>query len=66
MVTFPFDVLLVAGVYTLMGLIWAGIIVAIVVPIVLILRLFQRLGDHSVKMGPETRVLVRAHKPHHI
>lgn len=64
--TFPFDVLLVAGVYTLMGLIWAGIIVAIVVPIVLILRLFQRLGDHSVKMGPETRVLVRAHKPHHI
>ena len=62
--TFPFDVLLVAGVYTLMGLIWAGIIVAIVVPIVLIIRLFQRLADRPVKTGPGTRVLVRAHKPH--
>jgi hypothetical protein len=61
---FPFGVLLVAGVYTLMGLIWSGIIVAIVVPIVLIIRLFQRLGDRSVKMGHETRVLVHAHKPH--
>jgi hypothetical protein len=66
MVTFPFNVLLVSGLYTLMGLIWAGIIVAIVGPILLIRRLFQRLGDHSLKMGPETRVLVRAHKPHHL
>lgn len=64
--TFPFDVLLVAGIYTLMVLIWAGIIVAIVAPIILMIRLFQRVGDHSVKLGPGTRVLVRAHKPHHI
>lgn len=61
---FPFSVLLVAGVYTLMGLVWSGIIVAIVLPIVLIVRMFQRPGDRSVKMGHQRRVLVHAHKPH--
>jgi hypothetical protein len=63
-VPFPVGVLLVAGVYTLMGLVWMGIILAIVLPIVLIIRLFRRLGDRSVKMRHEGRVLVRAHRPH--
>ena len=40
--TFPFDVLLVAGIYTLMVLIWAGIIVAIVAPIWKVMDLLER------------------------
>jgi hypothetical protein len=63
-VTFPFDVLLVVAVYTLLALVWSGIIAAIVLPIVLVMRLFQRPGDRSVKTRHETRVLVRAHRPH--
>ncbi len=60
----PFGVLLAAAVYTLMGLVWSGIIVAVVLPIVLVIRLLQRRGDHSVNAGQGGRLLVRAHKPH--
>jgi hypothetical protein len=61
----PFDVLLVVAIYTLLALIWSGIIVAIVLPIVLISRLFQRLGDRSAKAPHDRGVLVRAaHRPH--
>lgn len=62
--TFPFDILLVAAVYTLLGLVWSALVVAIVLPVVLVARLFQRLGDHQPKMRHGGRVLVRAHRPH--